>query len=79
MSELERWNEMVISRCCICDKAITGPGMGRQGMVTVEKYSDSGCSVVRYILCDEHLEEIREMLNPVSDELAKTARCCGND
>ena len=70
---------MVITRCSVCGDAITGDGMGRHALITIEKYSDSGMKVDRYYLCEQHEQEMRDLIEPASDDLADTARCCGTD
>ncbi len=70
---------MIISKCSVCGEATTGEDQGRQALVTVEKYSDSGMSVNRFYVCSVHEQKIMELLNPVEDGLAKTAGVCGND
>jgi hypothetical protein len=70
---------MVISKCSKCGSAITGPGMGRQAMITIEKFADSGMNVTRRFLCDEHERELLEWFEPVDVELEKMAGACGNE
>lgn len=63
---------MVISKCSICGEAITGEGMGRHALITIEKYGDSGMSTQRYYVCNEHEREIRAILDNV-------VNCAGTD
>jgi len=70
---------MIISRCCKCGAEQSAEEYGRQAMVTVEKYTESGMSVERFVLCAEHERILSSWLKSVEEELAETARCCGND
>jgi len=79
MTHLDELKNMVTSKCSKCGSAITGPGMGRQALITIEKFTDSGMNTTRRFLCDEHERELMGWLEPVDVELEKTAGTCGND
>lgn len=49
---------MITTRCSRCGKALTSEDYGRQAVVTVERYTDSGMNVIRRILCAEHEREL---------------------
>lgn len=75
---------MIISKCSKCGSAITGEGMGRQTLVTVEKFKDSGMSVTRRFLCEQHDHELMIWLDEFGDalddkDLLIRAGVCGND
>lgn len=71
---------MIVTRCKKCGKPQSAEEFGRQALVTVEKYTETGMSVTRHILCDEHEQILNAWLEgEVVDELMETARCCGND
>lgn len=62
---------MIVSRCAKCGEEKRD--FGRQAIVTVEQYTDTGMTVTRRILCDQHTSELLDWLDDDEEELRKTA------
>ena len=65
---------MIVTKCCQCGADQSAEEYGRQAMATIEKYTESGMSVERFILCAEHEKTLSAWLKGVDDELRETVR-----
>jgi len=64
---------MIVSRCSKCGEEQRSEN-GRQAIVTIEQYSDTGMSVIRKILCNYHAKLLMDWLEfDETAELEKTA------